>query len=139
MLLTIVQLPAHSLVSTSATQSASHSRRAITLVRPAGHKVILFEQPFDLERLLEHIRRLYPVHPLTPEGRYDHLSVRLIRVNVSDQSRPSGFEQIASISDAELNKQELQDHYLIEILPRLKAVTNDEHVWVVRTFVRILL
>ena len=99
---------------------------------------MLFEQPYELGKLFETVRTLYPVHPLTPDGRYDYLSFRLIKVNVSDHNRPTGFEQIASISNAYLDGGVLQDHYHTEIMPRLMAITDDEHVWVVRTFVRIL-
>ncbi|MCJ1377377.1 hypothetical protein MMC17_000472 [Xylographa soralifera] len=131
------RLPAHNVVSTITTQSAPQTRYGITLVRPARERIVLLEQPFELERLLNHVRMLYPVHPLTPEGRYDHLSFRLIRVNVSDQNRPTTFEQIASMSDAYLDGGVLQDHYQSEIMPRLMAVTDDQQVWVIRTFTRV--
>ena len=125
-------------VSTIKTQANPQSRNAVTLVRPARDKIVLFDQPFELERLLEHVRLLYPVHPMTPEGRYDHLSFRLIRVDVSDPDTPTGFEQIASVSDAYRDGGPLRDHYQNEIMPRLMAITDDEQVWVIRTFVRIL-
>ncbi|MCJ1431809.1 hypothetical protein MMC27_001164 [Xylographa pallens] len=131
------RLPAPNVDSTITASLAPQSRHAITLVRPARDRTVLFEQPYELERLLDQVRILYPVHPLTPEGRYDHLSFRLIKVNVGDHNRPLGFEQIASISDAYLDGGALQDHYQTEIMPRLMAITDDEHVWVVRTFTRL--
>ena len=107
-------------------------------MRPARDKTILLEQPFTLERLLEHVRILYPVHPLTPEGRYDHLSFRLIRVNVSDPSNPTGFDNIGSMSDAYEDGGVLSQCYENEIRLNLGSIKDDEQVWVIRTFVRAL-
>ncbi|MCJ1389724.1 hypothetical protein MMC18_002581 [Xylographa bjoerkii] len=130
-------IPALNVDWTITTDSASHTGIGITLVRPARDKVVLFELPLDLERLLEHVKMLYPVHPLTPEGRYDHLSFRLIRVNVSDRGRPTGFDEIASMSDAFLDGGVLQNHYEDEIMPRLESIKDNEQVWVIRTFTRL--
>ncbi|MCJ1281942.1 hypothetical protein MMC26_001265 [Xylographa opegraphella] len=131
------QFLAHRVNSTIAPQPTLQTTRAITLVRPARLKRLQFEQPFELARLLEHVRKLYPVQPMTPEGRYDHLSFRLIRVSSGDGGRLTGFNDIASLSDAFLNGGALQDHYQNEILPRLMAITDKEEVWVVRTFTRL--
>ncbi|MCJ1397163.1 hypothetical protein MMC11_000355 [Xylographa trunciseda] len=126
----------HNVNSTTTTESTEHYWEAIALLRPAREKILAFEAPFDLVRLLKHVRLLYPVNPLTPDGRYDHLSFRLIRVDVSDRNNPSGFDEIASLSEAHLDGGRLQERYENEIIPRLLSLTETDRVWVTRLWVQ---